>query len=497
MSESHPQICDLSPTPVWKFFAQICSIPHPSEHEESLAQYIVSWAEQQGLPVRRDAAGNVFIKKPATPGMENKKGLVLQSHLDMVPQKNEDTLHDFVKDPIQPYVDGGWVKARGTTLGSDNGIGVSVCLAVLAAGDIEHGPLEVLLTVDEESGMTGAFGLQSGWLEGDILLNIDSEQEGEVYMGCAGGIDGVMTFAVERTAIPAGYATRQLSLKGLKGGHSGCDIHLGRGNANKLMARFLAAHAPELGLRLVEFRGGSVRNAIPREAFAVVAVPARNEARLMELFDSYARLLTQELAKVETGIIAGNTPVKAAFPALSAGAQQNFIAALNASPNGVVRMSDEIEGVVETSLNVGVIETSGDNITVTYLVRSLISSGRGQVESMLTSLAELAGAKMEFSGAYPGWEPDTDSEIMAIFRDVYEDLYGRKPKIMVIHAGLECGLFKEPYPGMDMISFGPTIKSPHSPDEKVKIDSVQLVWQQMLALLAAAPEQDSKPVQKV
>ena len=229
MSESHPQICDLSPTPVWKFFAQICSIPHPSEHEETLAQYIVSWAEQQGLPVRRDAAGNVFIKKPATPGMENKKGLVLQSHLDMVPQKNEDTLHDFVKDPIQPYVDGGWVKARGTTLGSDNGIGVSVCLAVLAAGDIEHGPLEVLLTVDEESGMTGAFGLQAGWLEGDILLNIDSEQEGEVYMGCAGGIDGVMTFAVERTAIPTGYATRQLSLKGLKGGHSGCDIHLGRG----------------------------------------------------------------------------------------------------------------------------------------------------------------------------------------------------------------------------------------------------------------------------
>ncbi|MDW3081745.1 beta-Ala-His dipeptidase, partial [Vibrio sp. 1403] len=237
-------------------------------------QYIINWATEQGFDVRRDPTGNVFIKKPATPGMENKKGVVLQAHIDMVPQKNEDTDHDFTKDPIQPYIDGEWVTAKGTTLGADNGIGMASCLAVLASKDIKHGPIEVLLTIDEEAGMTGAFGLEAGWLEGDILLNTDSEQEGEVYMGCAGGIDGAMTFDIKRDAIPTGFVTRQLTLKGLKGGHSGCDIHTGRGNANKLLGRFLAGHAQELDLRLVEFRGGSLRNAIPREAFVTVAVPA-------------------------------------------------------------------------------------------------------------------------------------------------------------------------------------------------------------------------------
>ncbi|USD40527.1 aminoacyl-histidine dipeptidase [Vibrio sp. SCSIO 43135] len=487
MSEFHSEISNLSPAPLWQFFDKICSIPHPSKHEEALAQYIVSWATEQGLEVRRDPTGNVFIKKPATAGMENKKGVVLQAHIDMVPQKNEDTDHDFTTDPIQPYIDGEWVTAKGTTLGADNGMGMASCLAVLASNEIKHGPLEVLLTVDEEAGMTGAFGLEAGWLEGEILLNTDSEQEGEVYMGCAGGIDGSMTFDIAREALPSGYVTRQLTLKGLKGGHSGCDIHTGRGNANKLVARFLAGHAQELDLRLVEFRGGSLRNAIPREAFVTVAVPAENEAKLAELFSYYTDLLKEELGKVETSIVSFNEAIESASEVIAVADQQRFIAALNVCPNGVIRMSDEIEGVVETSLNVGVITTDASKITVLCLVRSLIDSGRSQVEGMLTSVAELAGAQIEFSGAYPGWKPDADSEIMAIFRDMYEGIYGHKPNIMVIHAGLECGLFKKPYPNMDMVSFGPTIKFPHSPDEKVKIDTVALYWEQMVALLEAIP----------
>ncbi|MCL9773153.1 aminoacyl-histidine dipeptidase [Vibrio methylphosphonaticus] len=487
MSEFHSEISKLSPSPVWQFFDKICSIPHPSKHEEALAQTIIQWAQEQNLDVKRDKTGNVFIKKPATAGMEHKKGVVLQAHIDMVPQKNEDTNHDFTQDPIQPYIDGEWVTAKGTTLGADNGMGMAACLAVLASDEIKHGPLEVLLTIDEEAGMTGAFGLEAGWLEGEILLNTDSEQEGEVYMGCAGGIDGSIQFDITREAAPTGYVARQLILKGLKGGHSGCDIHTGRGNANKLLARFLAGHAKELDARLIEFRGGSLRNAIPREGFVSLAVPEENVAKLESLFAQYTTLLQQELAAIETGLVTFNetTELTEVFEAQS---QARFIAALNACPNGVIRMSDDIEGVVETSLNVGVITTEQDTVTVLCLIRSLIDSGRSQVESMLTSVAELAGANIAFSGAYPGWKPDPASDIMAIFRDMYEGIYGHKPNIMVIHAGLECGLFKEPYPNMDMVSFGPTIKFPHSPDEKVKIDTVALFWEQMVALLKAIPE---------
>ncbi|WP_114785206.1 aminoacyl-histidine dipeptidase [Vibrio tetraodonis] len=488
MSEFHSEVSGLSPSVVWQFFDKICSIPHPSKHEEALAQYIVNWAKEQNLDVRRDPVGNVFIKKTATSGMEHKKGVVLQAHIDMVPQKNEDTDHDFAKDPIQPYIDGEWVTAKGTTLGADNGMGMASCLAVLASNDIKHGPLEVLLTIDEEAGMTGAFGLEAGWLEGEILLNTDSEQEGEVYMGCAGGVDGEISFDIQREAIPSGYTTHQLTLKGLKGGHSGCDIHTGRGNANKLIARFLAGHAQELDLRIVEFRGGTLRNAIPREAFVTVAIPADNESKLSDLFDAYTNQIQQELGKTETSIISLNQNVESSQEVIAIVDQQRFIAALNACPNGVIRMSDDIKGVVETSLNVGVISTQEKTIKILCLVRSLIDSGRSQVESMLSSIAELANANIEFSGAYPGWKPDPDSEIMSIFREMYQGIYGHKPNIMVIHAGLECGLFKKPYPNMDMVSFGPTIKFPHSPDEKVKIDTVALYWEQMVALLEAIPE---------
>ncbi len=487
MSEFHSEISNLSPALVWQFFDKICSIPHPSKHEEALATYIVEWATSQGLDVRRDPTGNVIIKKPATEGMEHKKAVVLQAHIDMVPQNNEDTEHDFTKDPIQPYIDGEWVTAKGTTLGADNGMGMASCLAVLASNDIKHGPLEVLLTVDEEAGMSGAFGLEAGWLEGEILLNTDSEQEGEVYMGCAGGVDGEITFPIEREAKPEQFETRKLVIKGLKGGHSGVDIHTGRANANKLMARFLAQHAKALDIRLIEFRGGTLRNAIPREAFVTVALPAKNLEQLNSVFESYTELLKTELTAIETNLVSFNEAVDSQEQLFSAPSQQRFIAALNACPNGVIRMSDDIEGVVETSLNVGVISTEENAVKVLCLVRSLIDSGRDQVEGILSSVAELAGASIAFSGAYPGWKPDPDSEIMHIFRDMYEGIYGHKPNIMVIHAGLECGLFKKPYPNMDMVSFGPTIKFPHSPDEKVKIDTVALFWEQMIALLENIP----------
>ncbi|MEJ2764224.1 aminoacyl-histidine dipeptidase [Photobacterium sp. MCCC 1A19761] len=481
------EISQLSPQPVWQFFDQICSIPHPSKHEEQLAQHIIRFAESEGLDVRRDAVGNVFIKKPATPGMENRKGVVLQAHIDMVPQKNEDTAHDFTRDPIQPYIDGEWVTAKGTTLGADNGMGMATCLAVLAAKDIEHGPLEVLLTIDEEAGMTGAFGLEAGWLEGDILLNTDSEQEGEVYMGCAGGVDGAITLNIAREAAPDDHAGVKLVIKGLKGGHSGCDIHTGRGNANKLLGRFLYAHAEELGLRLNHFNGGTLRNAIPREAFALASLPAANVDKLNTLFAHYQSILTAELGKVETNLNLFVEPVTLTADVMTTSAQQRLLAVLNACPNGVIRMSDDIEGVVETSLNVGVITTEADQVTILCLVRSLIDSGRSNVEGMLKAVAELAGATCEFSGAYPGWKPDADSEVMHLFRETYESIYGKKPNIMVIHAGLECGLFKEPYPTMDMISFGPTIKFPHSPDEKVNIETVGLFWEQMVAILKNIP----------
>jgi dipeptidase D len=296
------ELSQLSPQPLWDIFAKICSIPHPSYHEEALAEHIVSWAKEQGFWCERDAVGNILIRKPATAGLENRKPVALQAHLDMVPQKNNDTVHDFTTDPIQPYVDGEWVKARGTTLGADNGIGMASALAVLADKTVEHGPLEVLLTMTEESGMDGAFGLQANWLQAEILVNTDSEEEGEVYMGCAGGVDFITTLPVEREAVPADYETLRLTLKGLKGGHSGCDIHVGLGNANKLLARFLAAHARDLDLRLIEFTGGTLRNAIPREAFATLAVPAAKVDALKSAAMAYLTTLQNELSEKDKNV---------------------------------------------------------------------------------------------------------------------------------------------------------------------------------------------------
>ena len=481
------ELSQLSPQPLWDFFAKICSIPHPSYHEEALATYIVEWANEQQLWCERDTTGNILIRKPATTGMENRKPVALQAHLDMVPQKNSATEHDFARDPIQPWVDGEWLKARGTTLGADNGIGMASALAVLADKQVEHGPLEVLLTMTEEAGMEGAFGLQPNWLQAEILINTDSEEEGEVYMGCAGGIDFLSELTVQREAIPADYQTLEVSLKGLRGGHSGADIHLGLGNATKLLARFFAESRDHLELHLVDFKGGNLRNAIPREANAVVAIAAEHVPRLKQALNDYLVVLQNEVAPKDKNVTLQAQSTSHTGQALTAESRDRFINLLNATPNGVIRNSDVAPGVVETSLNIGIVALEEDQAKIYCLIRSLIDSGKDYVVSMLHSLGALANAKTQASGSYPGWQPDADSAIMALTREIYLDLFGKKPNIQVIHAGLECGLFRKPYPQLDMVSIGPTITGPHSPDEQVHIGSVALYWQLLTALLKAVP----------
>ena len=482
------ELSRLTPQPLWDIFAAVCSIPHPSGHEEQLANYITGLVTEWGLWNQRDETGNILIRKPATPGFENRKPVALQAHMDMVPQKNNDTVHDFTKDPIQPWIDGEWVKARGTTLGADNGIGLASTLAVLSDSSLQHGPLEVLLTMTEETGMNGAFGLQPGWLQAEILINTDSEEEGEIYMGCAGGIDFTSTLPLSHEALPAGYQTLKLTLKGLKGGHSGCDIHQGLGNANKLLARFLFAHAASLDLRLVDFNGGTLRNAIPREAVATLAVSAEQADVLKAQVAAYLTALQNELALKEKNIVLTLEPVAAAQHTLTSSSRDGFLALLNAMPNGVIRNSDVMKGVVETSLNVGVVTFESNAARINCLVRSLVDSGKAYVVEMLSALSQLAGAQSLAKGSYPGWQPDNSSPVMALVRETYQQLFNKTPNIQVIHAGLECGLFKKPYPQMDMVSIGPTITGPHSPDEQVNIASVALYWQLLTALLKAIPQ---------
>lgn len=478
----------LTPQPVWNWFSQLCSIPHPSKHEEAIAQYIVDWATKKGLNVVRDAVGNVIIKKPATSGYESRKGVIMQAHLDMVPQKNNDKQHDFTTDPIKPYIDGDWVTADGTTLGADNGIGLCATLAVLDDDTIEHGPLEALFTVDEEAGMTGAFGVEPGYLDGDILLNTDSEDEGEVYMGCAGGVDANARFEIEFDQAPCEHTPFSLVIEGLKGGHSGVDINIGRGNANKLLTRVLFELAPKYDIRLVSIDGGSLRNALPREASAEILVPNNHVAQFKIDVQTWTETFKQELSATEPDLALFVDPSDEASQVFSRDFQTRLLAALYAVPHGVFRMSDEIEGIVETSNNVGVVQTRHKEVHVQCLIRSLMDSRRLDVQNTIGSIFSLAGAKIDFTGAYPGWKPDTSSQIMEVIRDTYHELFGETPKIMVIHAGLECGLFKDAYPHWDMASYGPTIRFPHSPDEKVLIDTVERFWQLTLAILKNIPE---------
>jgi len=483
------KISHLSPLPIWQIFSKICSIPHPSKHEEKLATEIIHWVNSLNIMACRDHVGNIIIKKPATSGMEHLKTVALQAHLDMVPQKNEHTIHDFTTDPIEAYIDGEWITANGTTLGADNGIGLSACLAVLVSNDIEHGPLEVLLTIDEEVGMTGAANLESGMLNADILLNTDSEQEGEIYIGSAGSVDCEITLPIDAEPCTTEYKTYLVTLKGLNGGHSGVDIHIGRGNANKLLARFLERYAERLDLKISHFMGGSLRNAIPREAFLTISIPKSKESLLESSISNYLDELKKEFGTTEPNIIiSAEYEAKNAQLVWSYDTQTKFIHLLNSIPNGVMRMSNEATNTVETSLNVGVVTTTENNVSILSLIRSLDDIKKTQLGDILSSLVSLYDGHIKFNSDYPGWQPNPDSEIVNVFQSVYEQLYGRKPNIMVIHAGLECGLFKKNYPQMDMLSFGPTIKYPHSPDEKVNINTVEQFWQQLIQMLKCIPE---------
>ncbi|MGB0985728.1 MAG: aminoacyl-histidine dipeptidase [Pseudoalteromonas spongiae] len=482
------QLSQLSPQPLWQIFEKICSIPHPSKHEQKISAWIQQFATELGLDVKEDKVGNLIIKKPATIGMENRKGVILQAHMDMVPQKNNDKEHDFINDPIEAYVDGEWVTANGTTLGADNGIGLSASLAVLASKDIQHGPLEVLVTIDEEAGMTGAFGLEAGWLEGDILLNTDSEDEGEVYMGCAGGIDVNIELPIEWEATDTTKSAVNVSLNGLKGGHSGVDIHLGRANANKLLVRTLSLL--DIDFAIANLQGGSLRNAIPREAEATLVIDGQDKDTLVNALKDINSLFLAELSKVEPNILLSVADAPLPEKQLAKVSQSAVINSINGCVNGVIRMSDTIDGIVETSTNLGVVLTNENAVSVKCLVRSLIDSARTNTQNMIASTFALAGASVTFTGAYPGWEPKDDSEIKDILRETYQGMFGTLPKIMVIHAGLECGLFKDAYPHWDMVSFGPTIRFPHSPDEKVKIDTVEPFFNLLVEVLGNIPNKN-------
>ncbi|GHE97189.1 aminoacyl-histidine dipeptidase [Thalassotalea profundi] len=481
-------LSQLKPTLLWQLFEQICAIPRPSKHEQKISLWLQTWAKNLGLDVSEDSIGNLRIAKPATSGFEDRKGVILQAHMDMVPQKNTNTVHNFITDPIKAYIDGDWVKAQGTTLGADNGIGLASTLAILASDDIEHGPLEVLITIDEEAGMSGAFGLQAGWFTGDILINTDSEQEGEIYMGCAGGIDGTASFEIEYQDVPKSQQAFNLNLSGLKGGHSGVDIHLGRGNACQLLARFLLSACEQFDMQLTDLSGGSLRNAIPREADSSFVIATKDVEAFKRTLEVYLATIKQNLHAVEPDIEMLLMSPETFDQCWSKHCQMTILRALNACPNGVIRMSDDIEGIVESSLNLGVMRTKGTKFETLTLIRSLHDDGRLATQTMVESVFKLAKAKIEFSGAYPGWKPNTQSPIMAIVRNTYQQLFGKVPEVMVIHAGLECGLFKSAYPHWDMVSFGPTIKFPHSPDEKVEISTVELYWQLLVAVLKEIPK---------
>ena len=482
-------ICTLEPQAIWENFYKLTQVPRPSNHEEKAREFVMNWAKENGIKAEMDEANNILLSKPATPGMENRKGVILQGHLDMVPQKNEDKKHDFTKDPIDAYIDGEWVTADGTTLGADNGIGVATGMALLLSKDIPHGPLEVLITATEETGMDGANGIRPNWLKGDILLNLDSETEGELYVGCAGGIDGEIQFTYTPEAVPAGNKAYKLALKGLKGGHSGMDINLGRGNANKLFFRFLKAVAQELDIRIASIEGGNMRNAIPREAFAIVTLPAIHVDKFQNRIKEYETIFKAELSAKEPTLQLFAEEVSMPGNVMNAQIQANIINAIVACPNGAMRMIDSMPDTVETSNNLAIVKGGEGKVEVYMLMRSSVETAKMALAQSVQAVFELAKAdQINFVGEYPGWKPNPDSAIRKTMENVYEKFYGRKPAIMAIHAGLECGILGSTYPNWDMISFGPTISSPHSPDEKVNIASIVKFWDFLKATLQAIPE---------
>lgn len=478
----------LQPKDVWTHFEDICQIPRPSKKEEKIIEFLIDFGKKHELETKRDEIGNVLIKKPATPGKENLKTVVLQSHMDMVCEKNSDTKHNFDTDPIIPWIDNGWVKAKGTTLGADDGIGMAAEMALLTSTDIEHGPIECLFTVDEETGLSGAFALQPGFFDGKILLNLDSEDEGEIFIGCAGGIDTLAQMEYKKEAVPNGHFALKIEVKGLLGGHSGDEINKGRGNSNKILNRFLWQINKKYHIRLNEFNGGNLRNAIPREAYAIITIPSEFKENVRADLNIYAAEMEHVWEIYEPKLKITLESVENPEFVIDQVTSDNLMDAIYACPHGVFTMSSRMPGMVETSTNLASVKfIAGDKIQITTSQRSDVDSEKYNIAQMVGSALTLAGAQIEHTDGYPGWAPNPNSEILTVAVDSYKKLFGVEPIVRSIHAGLECGLFLEKYPEMDMISFGPTLRDVHSPDERINIETVEKFWKHLVDIVQNMP----------
>ena len=473
----------LKPELVWKYFAEISRIPRPSKHEEAMTKYVLDTAKKLGLSAKADSFGNVVVKKQATPGHENVRSIALQGHLDMVPEKNSDKVHDFLKDPIELVRKGNMLMANGTTLGADNGIAVATNLAIMEDRSLEHGPLEFLFTVDEETGLTGANNLGSDFLESKTLMNLDSEEEGAVYVGCSGGKNTIGTWKVDFDSVSANMQVCELKIRGLKGGHSGLEIDKGRGNSLKIIARVLSA-LTESGARVSSVNGGNKSNAIPREADAVIAVPKKNMDEAKKIVGQCLDVLKKEIETVDPDLSITLSEIRSKkAKVMKKGYQRRILQTLSALPHGVTKMSADIPGLVETSTNVAIIETKGKKVNLITSQRSSVATEIDEICATVRNIFDLAGADYETADGYPGWKPDMKSEILKVAKTTYQSLYGKEVLVKAIHAGLECGIIGEKYPGMDMISFGPTLEGVHSPDEKIHIDTVEKFWNFLIAIL--------------
>lgn len=474
----------LNPEQVWRYFEEILKVPRPSKKEEKIIQYLLDFATKNNLQATMDEVGNVLIKKPAYPGKEKVPAVVLQTHMDMVCEKNSDKEFDFEMDPIEAVIGDEWVTANGTTLGADDGIGIAAQLALLSADDIQHGPIECLFTVDEETGLSGAFALKSGFFTGKILLNLDSEDEGEIFIGCAGGIDTIATFRYTKEQTPFGSVAFKIKVSGLTGGHSGDDIHKGLGNANKILARFLYQEFNSLQVALVDFDGGNLRNAIAREAVAWIVIPASHRDQFQSDFEQFEKAVMEEYVKTEPNLEMYITPTETPYQVMNHSTARNLLNALLACPHGVLEMSPRMPGMVETSTNLASVKFLPFNeIIVTTSQRSEIESRKLLAANMVEATFRLAGATVEHSDGYPGWTPNPDSEILKVAVDSYRRLFNSEPNVRSIHAGLECGLFLQKYPGLDMISIGPTIKGAHSPSERINIETTEKFWKHLVDIL--------------
>ncbi len=483
-----PQLTDIKPSLLWKYFAEVLKIPRPSKKEEKIIAYLVAFARQNKLDYKQDSAGNVVIIKPATPGFENKKKVILQSHVDMVCEKNEDQKHDFDNDPIEAYINNGWVKAKGTTLGADNGIGVAVQLAILVDKSLKHGPIECLFTVDEESGLTGAFRMEADFITGSFLINLDSEDEGELFIGCAGGMDSMISFPFKTKPVKHECTAITIRIKGLIGGHSGDDINKGRGNANQIIARYLWNIHESYKIGLFDISGGNLRNAIPREASASFVVMNSKKDELIRYTSTFEDTIRNEIKSIEPNLKVEYEIVQLPKEIMTKKSSSRLLNALHACPNGVAEMSPDIPGLVQTSSNLASIKiVSKNEILIVTSQRSSVESSKQNVADRIRSIFSLAKANVRHTDGYPGWTPNTNSELTTITKSVYTKLFNQDPLIKAIHAGLECGLFLKKYPQLDMISFGPTIKGAHSPDEQLEIKSVEKFWKLLVVVLEEIP----------